>query len=268
VKGTVKHDGVEVKQTGSTVVALFLAAFLFLLPFYSQAQDPPQELSGSDEAWLESLEEEGGDLDEYAARLVADPLEPWNRAMFTFNDKLYFWVLKPVARGYGAVLPETVRRGVGNFFYNIRFPIRFVNNILQGKFKSGALEFERFFINTFFGGLGLADLSDRHPELRVPREDTGQTLGKYGLGNGIYIVWPLLGPSTLRDSVGLAGDFFLDPLNYLEPTEAATGAKVGDRVNVVSFSIGEYEAIKGAAFDPYIAIRDGYIQYRQNQIEN
>jgi phospholipid-binding lipoprotein MlaA len=256
-----------VKRQGYIVVVLLLAAHLLLFPLFSQAQETPDELTGPDEAWLESLDEGDEYLDEYAARLVADPLEPLNRVMFTFNDRLYFWVLKPAAKGYSAVVPETVRRGVGNFFYNIRFPIRFVNNILQGKFMSAALEFDRFFINTFFGGLGLADLSDRHPELRVPREDTGQTLGKYGFGNGIYIVWPLLGPSTLRDSVGLAGDFFLDPLSYVDPSDAATGAKVGDRVNVVSFSIGEYEAIKAAAFDPYVAIRDGYIQYRQSQIE-
>jgi phospholipid-binding lipoprotein MlaA len=261
-------SGVSVIGKRRTSVVVVVVIFL-LLSGSAWSQDAGEGLTGTDEEWLESLEsEEFFDDEEYGpTTLVADPLEPINRAMFTVNDRLYFWVLKPVARGYNAVLPEKVRRGVGNFFYNARFPIRLVNNLLQGKFKSAALESERFFINTFFGGLGLADLSDRHPELRITREDSGQTLGSYGLGNGFYIVWPLLGPSTLRDSVGLVGDYFLDPVNYLDPREASLSAKSGDTMNTISNSLGEYESIKEAALDPYIAVRDGYIQYRQNLVD-
>ncbi len=198
---------------------------------------------------------------------IADPIEPFNRVMFTFNDRLYFWVLKPVARGYEFVVPAKLRRGVSNFFNNIQYPIRFVNNVFQGKFMNAVLESERFFINTAFGGLGLADLSDRHPELKIPEEDTGQTLGVYGLGNGFYIVWPVLGPSTLRDSFGKVGDYFLYPLTYVEPWEVTTAAGVGERVNEVSFRIGDYESIKEASLDPYEAVKDGYIQFRTNQVE-
>jgi phospholipid-binding lipoprotein MlaA len=245
---------------------MFFVLLLLSVPAWAQNQDTG--LSGADELWLESLEsEETFDEGEQSpVSVVADPFEPFNRAMFSVNDRLYFWVLKPVARGYNAVLPARVRRGVGNFFYNARFPIRLVNNLFQGKFKSAALESERFFLNTFFGGLGLADLSDRHPELRVSAEDTGQTLGSYGLGNGFYIVWPVIGPSTLRDSVGRAGDYFLDPLSYLDAQEAEYGAKAGDQINSISSSLGEYESIKQAALDPYIAVRDGYIQYRNNLV--
>lgn len=201
------------------------------------------------------------------AQKVADPLEPFNRAMFILNDKLYFWALKPVAQGYGFVTPDSLQRGIKNFFYNLVFPVRVSNNLFQGKLLNVARETDRFIINTCFGGLGLADLAGRHPELTIPAEDAGQTLGKYGIGNGFYIVWPLLGPSTLRDSVGLAVDSRLTPLTYIQPLEMTVGARGLDLVNKTSLSIGEYEAIKKSSIDPYTAIKDGYLQYRQSQIK-
>jgi phospholipid-binding lipoprotein MlaA len=199
---------------------------------------------------------------------VADPLSPWNRAMFHFNDKLYFWALKPLAKGYKAVTPDFFRTGVKNFFRNITTPIRLVNCILQGKGNAAAVEFSRFFINTTEGVLGFGSPADKYPEL-IPRdeEDLGQTLAKYGLGNGFYIVWPVLGPSTLRDSIGRAGDFFLDPVSYVEPAEAALGARGLNMVNNISFSIGDYESLKEAAIDPYTALRNVYLQLRKKKIK-
>ena len=199
---------------------------------------------------------------------VADPLSPWNRAMFHFNDKLYFWALKPLAKGYKAVTPDFFRTGVKNFFRNITTPIRLVNCILQGKGNAAVVEFSRFFINTTEGVLGFGSPADKYPEL-IPRdeEDLGQTLAKYGLGNGFYIVWPVLGPSTLRDSIGRAGDFFLDPVSYVEPAEAALGARGLNMVNNISFSIGDYESLKEAAIDPYTALRNVYLQLRKKKIK-
>ncbi len=199
---------------------------------------------------------------------VADPLSPWNRAMFHFNDKLYFWALKPLAKGYKAVTPDFFRTGVKNFFRNITTPIRLVNCILQGKGNAAGVEFSRFFINTTEGVLGFGSPADKYPEL-IPRdeEDLGQTLAKYGLGNGFYIVWPVLGPSTLRDSIGRAGDFFLDPVSYVEPAEAALGARGLNMVNNISFSIGDYESLKEAAIDPYTALRNVYLQLRKKKIK-
>ena len=199
---------------------------------------------------------------------VADPLSPWNRAMFHFNDKLYFWALKPLAKGYKAVTPDFFRTGVKNFFRNITTPIRLVNCILQGKGNAAGVEFSRFFINTTEGVLGFGSPADKYPEL-IPRdeEDLGQTLAKYGLGNGFYIVWPVLGPSTLRDSIGRAGDFFLDPVSYVEPAEAALGARGLNMVNNISFSIGDYESLKEAAIDPYAALRNVYLQLRKKKIK-
>jgi len=199
---------------------------------------------------------------------VADPLSPWNRAMFHFNDKLYFWALKPLARGYKAIAPDFIRTGVKNFFRNITTPIRLVNCILQAKGNAAAVELSRFVVNTTIGVLGFGSPADKYPRLIPPdSEDLGQTLGNYGLGNGFYLVWPILGPSTLRDSIGRAGDFFLDPVSYVEPTEASIGIRAFDTVNNTSFRIGDYESLKKSAIDPYTALRDIYLQIRKNKVK-
>jgi phospholipid-binding lipoprotein MlaA len=199
---------------------------------------------------------------------VADPISPLNRAMFHFNDKLYFWALKPLARGYKAVTPYFIRTGVKNFFINLTTPIRLVNCILQAKGEAAAVELTRFVINTTVGVLGFGSPADKYPQL-IPSdsEDLGQTLGKYGIGNGFYLVWPILGPSTLRDSIGRLGDFFLDPVSYVEPTEASIGIRAFDTVNNTSFRIGDYESLKKSAIDPYTALRNIYLQVREKKIK-
>jgi len=199
---------------------------------------------------------------------VADPLALWNRAMFHFNDKFYFWVLKPVARGYRVVVPSPVRIGVKNFFTNITTPIRMVNCILQWKWQAANAEFARFLINSTVGVLGFGDPAKRFPKLNPSEEDLGQTLGAYGIGNGFYVVWPFLGPSTLRDSAGLAGDLFLNPIFYVEPIEAAVGIASYKTVNDTSLKIGDYESLKEAAINPYEALRDAYIQHRTSKVKN
>jgi phospholipid-binding lipoprotein MlaA len=198
---------------------------------------------------------------------VADPLLRLNRAMFHFNDRLYFWVLKPVARGYRAVIPTPVRSGVRNFFHNLTMPIRMLSCILQGKGRAASAELTSFLINSTVGVLGLGDPAKRWPELNPSEEDLGQTFGTYGIGNGFYIVWPVLGPSTLRDSVGMVGDWFLNPVSYVSPTEAYLGIRAVDTVNETSFRIGDYESLKEAAIDPYVAFRNAYIQYRKKKVE-
>ncbi len=202
---------------------------------------------------------------------VADPLEPVNRLFFTFNDKLYFWLIKPVSRGYAVVLPLMVRECIDNFFFNLRTPIRLVNTFLQGKLQRSGEEFSRFAVNTTIGIGGLWDPARDWFNLSPSNEDLGQTLGKFGMGDGIYICWPFLGPSNLRDSLGLAGDYFLDPVNYLtmnNETSEALGIKAEDTVNRTSLRLGDYEALIEGSFDPYSAIRDGYIQRRRSKIND
>ena len=198
---------------------------------------------------------------------LADPLEPVNRALFVFNDKAYFWVMKPVAQGYRAIVPEVMRISVRNFFANLAMPIRFVNNLLQGKIRNSGVELLRFTLNTALGFGGLFDPAKDDYSLEPRREDLGQTFGKYGLGHGLYIVLPLLGPSSLRDATGLLGDIFLGPFNYLGDREIVIGATVLEAENEVSLTIGEYEDLKKSAIDPYVAVRDAYIQFRAKKVK-
>jgi phospholipid-binding lipoprotein MlaA len=206
--------------------------------------------------------------DEYAS----DPLERFNRIMFQFNDKLYFWCLKPVSKIYSAFIPTGLRAGVRNGFDNLRFPCRFVNNVLQGKFKAAGVETGRFLINSTLGLVGFVEVAGRDFDLPSPvDEDTGQTLAFYGLKSGWYIVWPVLGPSTIRDSFGLAGDTFLNPIYYLSYFSSvdlweSAGMRAGIILNNTSLRIGEYEDFKKAALDPYVSMRQAYLQHRQNEI--
>lgn len=199
---------------------------------------------------------------------IADPLEPINRAFYHFNDKLYFWVLKPAAKGYSAVVPEPARRGVKNFFNNISFPVRFVNCIFQGKFEGAGYEVGRFVINSTLGIAGFMDRATSQFEMPEYDEDLGQTLGSYGIGHGFFLNLPLLGPSSLTDTIGSAGDAFLEPMNYLDmKTKYDLSIKAVETVNKTSLRIGEYEDLKKSALDPYVAYRDAYYQYRQSQIK-
>ena len=202
---------------------------------------------------------------------IADPLEPVNRAFFHFNDKLYFWIFKPVATGYKAVIPEDGRIGIRNFFSNVNTPVRLVNCLLQAKFKGAGNETVRFVLNTTIGIAGFFDPAKKTFKIEKQEADFGQTLGIWGIGPAFYIDWPILGPSNVRDTVGYVGDLFLDPQTYLAyyflvAEIVNSGTWVLDKVNETSLTLGEYENLKKAALDPYIALREAYQQYRQNKI--
>jgi phospholipid-binding lipoprotein MlaA len=197
---------------------------------------------------------------------IADPLEPLNRMFLVINDKLYFWVLKPAARVFKAVVPEGIRVSTGNALKNVKAPIRITNSLLQGKFKQAGTEFGRFFINTTVGILGLGDPAAMYPFFDHDREDMGQTLAVWGIKDGIYLVLPFFGPSTLRDAVGKVGDHFLDPLTYgLEGSESLYVTAYGT-VNGLSFRLGQYEAVKEGSLDPYVFMKNAYLQIRQDKI--
>ena len=227
------------------------------------------ENSNPSKANKPSFDEDFELLEEEFARKepnIADPLEPWNRLMFNLNDILYFWVAKPCAQTCKKVVPSPVRLGIRNFFQNLTTPVRYVNCLLQGKGKKAGNELDRFIINSTAGVLGFGDpAADRYGK-KPAQEDLGQTLAALGLENGFYLVWPLLGPSTLRDSAGKVGDIFLNPVFYVKPSETRLGISVGKRVNESTFHIGEYESFKESALDPYIALRETYIQYRNKKI--
>jgi phospholipid-binding lipoprotein MlaA len=198
--------------------------------------------------------------------IIADPLSGLNRVVFDFNDKLYFWALKPIAQGYKAVVPTPVRQGILNFFHNLKAPVRIANCFLQGKMEAMANEMGRFVYNTSFGILGFWDPAKDYPHLNPPEEDFGQTMGYFGIGNGIYLVLPFLGPSTLRDTAGMGGDYFLNPTAYIDPAAVGWSMKAEESVNDLSFRIGQYEELKDAAIEPYESFKDGYLQYRNKKI--
>jgi phospholipid-binding lipoprotein MlaA len=227
------------------------------------SEEGTEDLSDEDldfEEDLDFLEEEP---EETKAVLIADPLEPVNRAIFHFNDRLYFWLLKPAARGYNWVFPEDFRVAVRNFFVNLLFPVRFVNCILQGNFRGAGIEVSRFAVNSTLGLFGFFDPSSRGLNLPMQDEDLGQTLGVARMGPGIFINMPILGPYSTRSLIGWVGDSFLDPVTwYVDPLLLRWGVKGYKKFNNVSLTLGDYEALKEAAIDPYIAIRNAYIQYR------
>jgi phospholipid-binding lipoprotein MlaA len=211
--------------------------------------------------------EEDAETEEVAEELtIADPIEPVNRAMFQFNDKLYFWALKPAAQGYNAVVPEPVRISVKNFFRNVAMPVRFVNSLFQGKMIEAGTEIARFCINTTIGVAGFFDVAKSKFDLYQHDADFGQTLGIYGMGGLMYIVWPFLGPSTVRETIGTAGDSFLNPVSYIDPFEAALGVTAYELLNKTSLELGTYEDMKAASVEPYIGVRDAYIQHRNGLI--
>jgi phospholipid-binding lipoprotein MlaA len=249
---------------------------LFLVPCLSTAEDLPSAsseasigLASSDEA---SPMGDGPPLSEppeteEPEQTIPDPIEPVNRAFFQVNDKLYFWILKPVAKGYKAVLPEDARLGVRNFYSNLTAPVRLANCLLQVKFKCVGNETVRFLLNSTLGLAGFLDPAKKELKIEKTEADFGQTLGIWGLGPAFYINWPLLGPSNLRDTFGFIGDFFLDPRTYLFNKPIFAILRPIEIINDTSLSIGQYEELRKAALDPYIAVREAYTQYRQGRIK-
>lgn len=195
---------------------------------------------------------------------IRDPLEPLNRAFFVFNDKTYFWVLKPTKTVYSHLLPKDIRGCLGNAFANIAAPIRFINNLLQGEFEDAGAVLSRFLINSTLGVFGLGDPAYRDFNI-VPREaDFGQTLGKWGIGDGVYLCLPFLGPSNVRDSFGFVGDVYMHPVPYISDSFAFDMAYLGvSRINLMSISPEVYEELKRFSLDPYVAARQAYYDYRR-----
>lgn len=202
-----------------------------------------------------------------------DPLIGYNRLMTRFNDKVYFWVLKPVATGYAKVVPEGARVSVSRFFNNLKYPVRLVNDILQMKPKQAGVETTRFIVNTTVGVAGFFDPAKSWLHLESRPEDFGLTLGRYGVGGGFPLVLPLLGPSNLRDALAMIPDYFLDPVSYLPDDDnvkginlVVVGVRTYERVNYVSLHLGDYEQMKASALDWYIFLRNAYHQHREEQI--
>jgi phospholipid-binding lipoprotein MlaA len=195
-----------------------------------------------------------------------DPLEGFNRAMFTFNDTVDRAALKPVAKAYQSVLPQFLQTAIGNFFGNIGDIWSAVNQLLQGKGTEGFSNVVRVAINTTFGLGGVLDIGTE-AGLQKNKADFGMTLGVWGVGSGPYVVLPLLGPSTVRDTVALPADFYGDLWSYKRPTlwrNVGEGVRLIDRraqlLNATDF-------LEDASLDKYVFVRDAYLQSRQAKID-
>lgn len=202
-----------------------------------------------------------------------DPLEPFNRAMFRTDQALDRAVVRPVVKGYRAVVPEGGRRSVGNFLRNLRSPITLVHDVLQAEPERAGITVARFAVNTFIGVLGLFDVGE---EIGLPyhSEDFGQTLAVWGVGDGPYVYMPLLGPSTVRDGTGFGIDaFFVDPLAWYSRGDGAQtwiqwavfGALVVNTKDETMFATDE---LKASSIDYYASLRSAYRQIRASEVRN
>lgn len=194
-----------------------------------------------------------------------DPFESYNRAMFSFNDGIDEYVLKPITKGYDAIMPSPVKTGISNFFSNIGDVFVILNDLLQFKFKQAIEDTGRFVFNTTFGVYGLADIAT---PFGFPKhdEDFGQTLATWGIGDGPYFVLPFFGPRTMRGVGGFAIETTLDPLYQIENQNDLYAAVFLRAIDTRYQLLKTTEIVDKAALDKYSFVRDAYLQHRINLI--
>jgi phospholipid-binding lipoprotein MlaA len=196
-----------------------------------------------------------------------DPWEPFNEKMFRFNYNFDKYLLKPVAKGYNFIVPDRVQQMIGNGFDNIKPVSRWVNNLLQLNFKGFAIEMGRFLINSTFGIGGLFDIAKQEFGLEKTKVDFGQTLGKWGVQPGPFLILPFLPPLTVRDGIGYGVDGAMDPLSYFIPfIWDRLGMKIGETINDRSLNLDLFQGFEETTVDLYSAVRNGYLQRRYNLI--
>ncbi|RMF44113.1 MAG: VacJ family lipoprotein [Deltaproteobacteria bacterium] len=249
--------------------ALLILGLILLSPtgrVWADGQVPPTLMGSQDEVFDDPFD------DPFAEEVtIADPLEPLNRGFFWVNDKLYILVFKPVARAL-RIIPEPGRLAVDRFFTNLETPVRLANCVLQLKPGKAGTELGRFLVNSTVGLLGLFDPAEHWFGWKRHDEDLGQTFGHYGVGQGIYLVLPIFGPTSLRDGVGLLGDSFIDPISSpwylkLRPWEQIA-LKAADKENTLSLDKDTYDSIRTEQLDPYLFVRDAWAQHRRQKVED
>lgn len=202
---------------------------------------------------------------------INDPIEPVNRVIFAFNNVVDRFVLEPVAKIYDAVFPTFVKDSVQSFMRNLRTPLIIANNLLQGDFDDAGTATARFVINTTVGVVGLVDVASKQG-FAYEQEDLGQTLGVWGLGDGMYLVLPILGPSSARDFTGTVGEYFADPLQiwanntHNDWVYITRGAVEG--IDNRARAIKAIDDLRKNSLDYYAAVRSAYVQRRQALIRD
>jgi len=200
-----------------------------------------------------------------SAKNPNDPFEPFNRGMYKFNDTVDKAVVKPVAKGYNKAMPTVGKVMVSNFFSNLDDVVVTANDLLQFKFKQAFSDGMRFVVNTTIGVLGLIDVASKGG-LKKHHEDFGQTLGKWGVGNGPYLVLPILGPSTVRDGIGLYADGYASPTYQLDHMRTRNQVYLVEGINIRAGLLDKEEVIDEAVIDRYEFLRDAYLQHRRNLV--
>jgi phospholipid-binding lipoprotein MlaA len=198
---------------------------------------------------------------------AGDPWETMNRATFRFNEGADRWLVEPIAKGLDFVTPDPVERSIRKFFENSVLPVRFLNDLLQAKPVSAVEDLARFVVNTTVGVAGFFDPATGFG-LEGHREDFGQTLGYWGVPPGPYLVLPLLGPSNPRDTIGLVADSAAVVYPYFIPFWVSSAITTGDLLNRRSLALDEIAAEREAALDYYVAVRNAYVSYRENEVRD
>ena len=195
----------------------------------------------------------------------ADPLEPFNRGVYKFNDTLDRAIAKPVAKGYDKIVPDPAKMMISNFFSNLNDVVVTLNDLLQLKFRQGFSDGMRVLVNSTLGIGGLVDVASK--QLPKHDEDFGQTLGYWGIHSGPYLMLPVLGPSSFRDGIGLYADGITSPL-YRDVPKIRTRNQLylTEMVNRRQQLLGDEKIMEGAVLDRYAFIRDAYLQHRQNLV--
>ena len=199
-----------------------------------------------------------------------EPHDPWerlNRTMYGFNDKVDRAVLKPVASAYRFITPDVAEKGVDNFFSNLREVKTILNDLLQFKLLQTLSDTGRLIVNSTIGIGGLFDVA-QHMGLEKHNEDFGQTLGKWGVGQGPYLVLPFLGPSSVRDGTGLTVDYAVFPVRQIDDDATRNTLYLLDIINTRAQLLEAGDIIDAAAYDPYIFLREAYLQRRKNLVHD
>lgn len=216
------------------------------------------------------------DAEEAPVVAVNDPLEGFNRVMFRINYRVVTYALRSLNRGYELVVPRPARKGLGNAFDNVNFPVRFTSSLLQGKVRLATKETGKFVVNTVGGIGGLFRPAEKIPALaNLPEEDMGQVFGKWHIPPGPYLVLPFLGPSSPRELVGFVGDYALSPLNWDTlkvgnkrwiHSDYETAVSIAGFMSKLPMMVHSYDTATQDAFDPYIAMRDAYVSHRAAEV--
>ena len=266
-----EYEALDVKKSDDIIELKYLLSGDPTKNLDTERRVAASEANESNEDKDDEEYEDDEEYDDEVAQ-INDPLYPINYAIFRLNDILYVVIMKPAAQTYNFFIPVEFRTVISNFFYNLRFPIRFVNSLLQFKGTKAVHELGGFLLNSTIGLAGLGEVAS-HWDLKPSPEDLGQTLAVWGAGNGFFIMYPILGPSSLRDSARFVDSFFLDPVGWLQydrfggySWRTTLAITAYDKFNELSLSYEDIDALMEAALDPYVAVRDAYVEHRNKLI--